>query len=182
MLIRRALSLLEFPEAAQAYDDAAVVSATPMPARFRARRALFWACAGEHQKAAAEAEAIAITKPPPTIQIQLAEVWARASATAQIEPDFAEKYAQHAVAAIQDAIARGYRDLGKLKTSPHLESLQSRADFQPFSRRKSLAELQRAQQSPRAKRFFDCERIARMVCAVCRLLHRLHRQRSATIH
>lgn len=124
------LQLSRYAEASRAFELGMELGIEPGGTALRSRRALAWACAGEYDKAAQEVESLSARKVPARTLVDLAEVWSRAAEAAKADPALADKYSQRALAAVRDALALGYKDGNRLKTSVHLETLRMRSDFQ----------------------------------------------------
>jgi tetratricopeptide (TPR) repeat protein len=129
-------------EAAADWDKTVELSPEPERTGFRVARALGRVRAGEVDAAIQEAEELAKNANADTLY-NAACVFALAS-TAPPHPNplpqgTREKYAQRAIALLQQAVAKGYKNAEHMKKDDDLKSLREREDF-----KKLLSELEAA--------------------------------------
>jgi tetratricopeptide (TPR) repeat protein len=82
--------LSRYAEAARDFDLGVGLGIEPGAVELRWRRALAWASAGEHAKAAKEAEELAAGKLSPKMLVDLAEIWSRAAEAAKSDSTLSE--------------------------------------------------------------------------------------------
>jgi tetratricopeptide (TPR) repeat protein len=132
--------LMRHAEAAADWDKVAELSAEAERPQFRMNAAADHARAGQVDAAFLDAEELAKNANADTLY-NAACVFALASAAPQSTPlsqATREKYAQRAVALLQQAVAKGWKNIEHMKKDDDLKSLRDREDF-----KKLLGELEK---------------------------------------
>jgi tetratricopeptide (TPR) repeat protein len=130
--------LRRYAEASSDWEKAADLAEAKSRPWFRLQHAATLAHAGEHAKAAAEAEQLVRDKVPNAGTLyDTACVYALCAKAAGEDRPQAEAYAVRAVALLRQAVGRGYKDIEHLKKDTDLDAVRLRADF-----RRLLAELE----------------------------------------
>jgi tetratricopeptide (TPR) repeat protein len=134
----RAMSLCglsRFQQALQDWDRAIEVDDGRYQVALRLRRASNLLNLKEHTRATADAQAVAESKSAGTKDLYNAAcVYALSVRLAADDVTRSQAYAEHAVALLHRAIAKGYKNLGQLKKDADLNALRSREDFQRLLR------------------------------------------------
>jgi serine/threonine protein kinase/tetratricopeptide (TPR) repeat protein len=122
--------LQRYPEAVADQDRAIELDEGPLRPRLRVERAVWLVQAGEHAKAAAEAEAVAgLPDIPPEGFVGCARVLCFCADRAKDDAALRKQYADRALAVLTKAVAAGYANAPYLKTNPDWAVLQPRDDF-----------------------------------------------------
>jgi hypothetical protein len=103
---------------------------------------------GHHARAAAIAEKLRAGKPDSELLFEIACGYALCAAAAD-EKRLQGQYAAAAVAALNEAVARGYTDIVALETEPDLRSLHSDAGYQLLLAKVRTAAATRSATAPR---------------------------------
>jgi serine/threonine protein kinase/tetratricopeptide (TPR) repeat protein len=117
-------------EAVHEFDEALALDEGQQRLAIRLARAGALVRSGDHARASADADAIA-GDPQATAHsvYDSACIYALCAATARGDAPQNQRYATRAVRLLQQAIARGYKDVQHLKKDTDLDALRSRADF-----------------------------------------------------
>jgi tetratricopeptide (TPR) repeat protein len=134
----RAMSLCgldRFQEALQDWDRAIEVDDGRYQVALRLRRISNLLNLKDHTRATAGAQAIAESKSAGAKDLYNAAcVYALSVRLAAEDVTRSQEYADHAVALLRRAIAKGYKNVGQLKNDADLNALRSREDFQKLLR------------------------------------------------
>jgi serine/threonine protein kinase len=122
--------LRRYPEAVADQDRAIELDEGPSRPRMRVERAVFLVQAGEHARAAAEAEAVAgLPDIPPEGLVGCARILCFCADRDKADTALQKQYADRALAVLTKAVTAGYANAGYLKTNPDWAVLQPRDDF-----------------------------------------------------
>jgi tetratricopeptide (TPR) repeat protein len=133
--------LHRFPQALPDWDRAIELDDGRYQESLRLKRASNLLNLKDHVRATADAQAMAASARATGQDVYNAAcVYAFAARCAQEDPPLAEAYASRAVRVLRQAVAKGFQNPARLKTSSDLDSLRFREDFQ-----KLLKELEGGQ-------------------------------------